>query len=129
MIINVNIENPDSEFQPLPHYDLPNHEVALTQLFIEFSEPVHNQFFVLSSTLVDKNDTNRKQELFSFFVGKTTKYVCYTPTRLSWYKMQISSTDHSVFKLSGLTSEKIKKIKIQLEINARNKCVSTEPLY
>ena len=121
MIINIYREDVESEFQPLPHYNFPDHNVALTQLFIEFTEPVHNKFFVLTSSLVDKNDTNRKQEICSFFVGKTSKYVDFTPTHLSWYKIQVSSIGQSVFKLSGLTSEKIRKIKIQLEINARNK--------
>lgn len=120
MIINIYRENVESEFEPLPHYNFPDHYVALTQLFIEFSESVHNKLFVLSSSLVDKNDTNRKQELCSVFVGKTSKFIDFTPTHLSWYKIQVSSIGQSVFKLSGLTTEKIKRIKIQLEINARN---------
>ena len=120
MIININLKDVDSEFQPLPQYTFSCHKVAVKQVYIEFSEQVHNKLFVLTSTLVDKNDVNRKQEVCSFFVGKTTKYVSFTPTHLAWYNIQISSIGHSVFKLSGLTSEKIKEIKIQLEINARD---------
>ena len=120
MIINLTLDNPESEFKPLPSYNFPKHKVALTQLFIEFNESVQNKLFVLTSTLIDKNDTNRKQEIFSFFVEKPSKYVSLTPTHLCWYKIQISSIDHSVFHLSGLASEKIKKIKIQLEIHARD---------
>ena len=127
MIINVYQDDPESEFQPLPHYNFPNHEVAVTQVYLEFAEPVQRQLFVLSSTLVDKNDANRKQELCSFFVGKSTKYISFTPTRLTWYKKQVANIDHSVFKLSGSDSEKIKRIKIQLEINARNKCFPQKP--
>ena len=70
MIINVNIENPDSEFQPLPHYDLPNHEVALTQLFIEFSEPVHNQFLSCHQLWLTKMIPIENRNCIRFLSGK-----------------------------------------------------------
>ena len=66
MLINLMATNENDDLKiDLPYMKFSNHFVTLTELFIEWTEPVQVYGFI-SSTLVDRNAFNPKQQIFQF---------------------------------------------------------------
>ena len=66
MLINLMAINKNEDLIiDLPYMKFSNHYVTLTELFIEWTEPVHAYGYI-SSTLVDRNAFNPKQQIFQF---------------------------------------------------------------
>ena len=58
-----------------------NHLVTVSELFIEWTEPVQVYGFI-SSTLVDRNAYNPKQKIFQFCQEQPSNHLYRTPTHL-----------------------------------------------
>ena len=63
----------------LPYMKFTNHYVRLSEIFIEWSEPVQVYGYI-SSTLVDRNAFNPKQQIFQFCQEQPSIYLYRTPT-------------------------------------------------
>ena len=94
-----------------------NHFVTLTELFIEWTEPVQVYGFI-SSTLVDRNSFNPKQQIFQFCQEKPSIYLYRTPTHFQTYKIQRTELETAEFKLRIQEKTHLSKIKnIFLQLN------------
>ena len=63
----------------LPYMEFENNNVAVSELFIEFKEPVQI-FGFITSTLVDRNPYNPQQVIFKFCQKLASRYLHHTPT-------------------------------------------------
>ena len=130
MIVNLHQENLDLIFGGLPEVKLEDHEVCVSYIYAKLTKPIKYGLVTLSSTLVDKDPKNPKQELASFFTCSwfdTSDYIIsYQPTQLVWYKMQCRHIGDSFFQLhleeqpeteniKNREKTKIEKIYIQLQ--------------
>lgn len=101
----------------LPYMKFENNNVSVTELFIEFKEPVQI-FGYISSTLVDRNPYNPKQVIFKFCQEQESRYIHRTPTHFQTYKIQRTELQTAEFQIhvSEKTKEKIKQLFLQLNI-------------
>ena len=101
----------------LPYMEFENNNVAVSELFIEFKEPVQI-FGYISSTLVDRNPYNPKQVIFKFCQEQESRYIHRTPTHFQTYKIQRTELQTAEFQIhvSEKTKEKIKQLFLQLNI-------------
>ena len=108
--------NENLAFQ-LPYMKFENNNVSVTELFIEFKEPVQI-FGYISSTLVDRNPYNPKQVIFKFCQEQESRYIHRTPTHFQTYKIQRTELQTAEFQIhvSEKTKEKIKQLFLQLNI-------------
>ena len=108
--------NENLAFQ-LPYMKFENNNVSVTELFIEFKEPVQI-FGYISSTLVDRNPYNPKQVIFKFCQEQESRYIHRTPTHFQTYKIQRTELGTAEFQIhvSEKTKEKIKQLFLQLNI-------------
>ena len=93
-----------------------NHLVRLSEIFIEWSEPVQVYGYI-SSTLVDRNAFNPKQQIFQFCQEQPSIYLYRTPTHFQTYKIQRTELETAEFKIriqEKAILSKIKNIFIQL---------------
>ena len=122
MIINIHESKCETDFGALPNLYLRNHEVCVAYFHARLSETIEDSFVTLSSTLVDKNQMNPKQELLSFLNTSYTyqsRELVYQPTQLAWYKLQNQTIADSFFNLhleKPYKNAKIEKIYIQLRV-------------
>ena len=94
-----------------------NNLVAITELFIEWTEPVTTHGYI-SSTLIDCSNYNAKQIMF-LFCQEGSSYFHDKPTQLQTYKIQRTDLETAEFKIHLSEKGKLKKIKeifIQLQI-------------
>ena len=122
MIINIHESDCGANFGFLPDLYLRNHEVCIGYVHIRLSETIEDSFVTLSSTLVDKNLMNPRQELISFFnisYAYQSRDLIHQPTQFSWYKLQNQTISDSFFNLhleKQYKNIKIERIYIQLRI-------------
>ena len=126
MIINVYREQCDTSFGNLPDLQFPNHEIAVIYMYAELNTKVEDVFVTLSCTLVDRDMTNPRQEIASFFntsyYGETNALE-YKPTQLVWYKMQSPWLSDCYFDLKLERSNQITKLaKINIKLQIREVC-------
>ena len=129
MKICLHLHKPDWTFGGLPDLYLPDHEVALTYIYVRLEQPIEDGLVTLSSTSIDCNPSYQQQELISFhnqsYSGITFSF---QPTHLSWYNLLCRRISESVFKLQLEKQpdfEKIEKIYIQLDV--RKRCKGSAP--
>ena len=80
MLINLMAINKNEDLIiDLPYMKFSNHYVTLTELFIEWTEPVHAYGYI-SSTLVDRNAFNNKQQILQLGQEQLSIYLYRTPT-------------------------------------------------
>ena len=99
---------------------IPDSTVAITEVCIKYTESVKNVCGSISTSLIERSGLNPNQELISFGHIGPVKNLLYTPTRLSWYKIQLTDLKTSVFKISHFEKDqnyKIDQIKIKLFIH------------
>ena len=116
MIIDITCENLKSNEDSLylPHFQTSG-SVAVSSLFIEFETSLSNELITLTSTFVDRNSINPRQQICTFL--SQSKYSNYTPTRLVQYKMNRTPTSDAVVKVITEKTRKIKKLYLQLIID------------
>ena len=117
MLVNLMATNKKEELIiNLPYMKFTNHCVRLSELFIEWTEPVQVYGFI-SSTLVDRNAFNPKQQIFQFCQEQPSIYLYRTPTHFQTYKIQRTELETAEFKIriqEKAILSKIKNIFIQL---------------
>ena len=123
MIINLHgkVNNDQTlQFDLTPVYFEKNCNVAITQLWMEFSKRETEIYGYISSSLVDKSPINPRQQLLFFSNREKSRILHYTPTHLEDYKIQCQSLHSSVFELhcydTELKTPKINNIYIQLKV-------------
>ena len=102
----------------LPYMKFENNNVTVSELFIEFKEPVQI-FGFITSTLVDRNPFNPKQVIFKFCQEQASRYLHRTPTHFQTYKIQRVELETAEFQIHVSEEAKLEKIKqlfIQLKI-------------
>ena len=112
----VDIYSTDSEgLLSLPYFQTtPNIYVAVSSLIIQFDKP-YDGLITLTSTLVDLNANNPKQQILTFFTSES-ETVIYTPTRLVKYKANCCTSFDAYIKIELSSKRKIKNAYLQLEI-------------
>ena len=106
-----------------------NHFVTLTELFIEWTEPVQVYGFI-SSTLVDRNAFNPKQQIFHFCQEQPSIYLYRTPTHFQTYKIQRTELETAEFKLRIQEKANLAKIKnIFLQLNITDAGIQQRPEF
>ena len=106
-----------------------NHYVTLTEFFIEWTEPVHAYGYI-SSTLVDRNAFNPKQQIFQFCQEQPSIYLYRTPTHFQTYKIQRTELETAEFKLRISEKEHLSKIKnIFLQLNITDAGIQQRPEF
>ena len=102
----------------LPYMEFENNNVAVSELFIEFKEPVQI-FGFITSTLVDRNPYNPQQVIFKFCQEQASRYLHRKPTQFQTYKIQRTELETAEFQIhvsEKVKLEKIKQLFIQLKI-------------
>ena len=111
MLINLMAINENEDLIiDLPYMKFSNHFVTLSELFIEWTEPVQVYGFI-SSSLVDRNAFNPKQQIFQFCQEQPSIYLYRTPTHFQTYKIQRTELETAEFKLRISEKEHLSKIK------------------
>ena len=123
MIINVYRENCSNEFGNLPDLHFPNHEIAVVYMYAELEEKIEDVYVTLSCTLVDRDMTNPRQEIASFYntsyYGETNALE-YKPTQKIWYKMHSNWLSDCYFNLELQRKSKITKLaKVNIKLQIR----------
>ena len=118
MLINLEATNKNENLIiDLPYMKFKNHNVTLTELFIEWIEPV-KVFGFISSTLVDRNSFNPRQQIFQFCQEQPSTHLHRTPTHFQTYKIQRTELETAEFKIEIQEKAKLSKIKsIFLQLN------------
>ena len=99
----------------LPYFHTtPRVQVAVSSIIIKFEKP-YEGLVTLTSTLVDLNSNNPKQQICTFATSKSATVV-YTPTRLVKYKANCCSSFDAFIKIELESERKIQKVYLQLEI-------------
>lgn len=121
MLINLEATNQNEDLIiDLPYMKFRNHFVTLTEIFIEWTEPV-KVFGFICSTLVDRNAFNPKQQIFQFCQEQPSTHLHRTPTHFQTYKIQRTELSTAEFKIVIKEKAKLSKIKsifLQLNIDA-----------
>ena len=113
----------------LPYMKFSNHFVKLSELFIEWTEPVQVYGFI-SSSLVDRNAFNPKQQIFQFCQEQPSIYLYRTPTHFQTYKIQRTELETAEFKLRISEKEHLSKIKnIFLQLNITDAGIQQRPEF
>ena len=113
----------------LPYMKFSNHFVTLSELFIEWTEPVQVYGFI-SSSLVDRNAFNPKQQIFQFCQEQPSIYLYRTPTHFQTYKIQRTELETAEFKLRISEKEHLSKIKnIFLQLNITDAGIQQRPEF
>ena len=113
----------------LPYMKFSNHFVKLSELFIEWTEPVQVYGFI-SSSLVDRNAFNPKQQIFQFCQEQPSIYLYRTPTHFQTYKIQRTELETAEFKLRISEKEYLSKIKnIFLQLNITDAGIQQRPEF
>ena len=73
--------------------------VAITEVNLDYARKIHYVHGYISSSLVDKSPNNSKQQIFNIHQSHVSNYTQFTPTHLSYYKMQCLDLNSSVFKI------------------------------
>ena len=130
MLINLMATNENDDLRiDLPYMKFSNHFVTLTELFIEWTEPVQVYGFI-SSTLVDRNAFNPKQQIFQFCQEQPSIYLYRTPTHFQTYKIQRTELETAEFKLRISEKEHLSKIKnIFLQLNITDAGIQQRPEF
>lgn len=118
MLINIYRSDLNSadEFNNFPYFDTHKRNVGVSQLVIEFENKLPAGMITLSSTLVDLNSANPKQQICTFFHDGQSRFAIYQPTRLVYYKMNCYNSFDAFTKIQLTEERKIKKIYLQLDI-------------
>lgn len=130
MLINLMAINKNEDLIiDLPYMKFSNHYVTLTELFIEWTEPVHAYGYI-SSTLVDRNAFNPKQQIFQFCQEQPSIYLYRTPTHFQTYKIQRTELETAEFKLRIQEKTHLSKIKnIFLQLNITDAGIQQRPEF
>ena len=112
----INIYRSTAKFNDLPSFNTQKLYVAVSQLVIEFENNVDAGLITISSTLVDLNSANPKQQICTFFHDGQSRFAVYQPTRLVYYKMNCSNSFDAFTKIQLTEERKIKKVYLQLDI-------------
>ena len=119
MLLNLVATNKNEDLiLDLPYMKFTNHNVEVTELFIEWKEPTQTYGFIASS-LVDRNPFNPKQQIFQFCQEQASIYMFRSPTHFQTYKIQITDLQTAEFKIQLREKTKLEKIKsifLQLKI-------------
>ena len=98
----------------------PKQEVCVTNLFIKWEKSVLNPAIILSSSLIDKSIANPSQQLIFVYQKGNSKFLNFTPTQKSYYKIQCLDLQSSFFQIHTIDNsilEKIETIFLQLEVS------------
>ena len=115
MIVDVYSTDKDGIIS-LPYFQTtPRIYVAVSNVIIKF-EKAYKGLVTLSSTLVDLNSNNPKQQICTFLADESATVV-YTPTRLVKYKANCFTSFDAFVKIELENKRKIKEIYLQLEIS------------
>ena len=99
----------------LPYFQTtPRIYVAVSSVIIKF-EKAYKGLVTLTSTLVDLNSNNPKQQICTFLADESATVV-YTPTRLVKYKSNCCTSFDAFVKIELESQRKIQKVYLQLEI-------------
>ena len=130
MLINLMAINENEDLIiDLPYMKFSNHFVTLSELFIEWAEPVQVYGFI-SSSLVDRNAFNPKQQIFQFCQEQPSIYLYRTPTHFQTYKIQRTELETAEFKLRISEKEHLSKIKnIFLQLNITDAGIQQRPEF
>ena len=130
MLINLMAVNENEDLIiDLPYMKFSNHFVTLSELFIEWTEPVQVYGFI-SSSLVDRNAFNPKQQIFQFCQDQPSIYLYRTPTHFQTYKIQRTELETAEFKLRISEKEHLSKIKnIFLQLNITDAGIQQRPEF
>ena len=130
MLINLMAINENEDLIiDLPYMKFSNHFVTLSELFIEWTEPVQVYGFI-SSSLVDRNAFNPKQQIFQFCQEQPSIYLYRTPTHFQTYKIQRTELETAEFKLRISEKEHLSKIKkIFLQLNITDAGIQQRPEF
>ena len=108
MLINLMAINENEDLIiDLPYMKFSNHFVTLSELLIEWTEPVQVYGYI-SSTLVDRNAFNPKQQIFHINKQSGSNYTFIAPTPFLEYKIQCLDLESSVFKIHIYDKDKNK---------------------
>ena len=130
MLINLMAINENEDLIiDLPYMKFSNHFVTLSELFIEWTEPVQVYGFI-SSSLVDRNAFNPEQQIFQFCQEQPSIYLYRTPTHFQTYKIQRTELETAEFKLRISEKEHLSKIKnIFLQLNITDAGIQQRPEF
>ena len=130
MLINLMAINENEDLIiDLPYMKFSNHFVTLSELFIEWTETVQVYGFI-SSSLVDRNAFNPKQQIFQFCQEQPSIYLYRTPTHFQTYKIQRTELETAEFKLRISEKEHLSKIKnIFLQLNITDAGIRQRPEF
>ena len=130
MLINLMAINENEDLIiDLPYMKFSNHFVTLSESFIEWTEPVQVYGFI-SSSLVDRNAFNPKQQIFQFCQEQPSIYLYRTPTHFQTYKIQRTELETAEFKLRISEKEHLSKIKnIFLQLNITDAGIQQRPEF
>ena len=122
-------ENGNITFEKIPAvYFVDSQTVAVSEIAIKWTNPVHTQFGTLSSTLIDRSPINIEQQLVYIYQNEESNFTHIATRHLAHYKIQCLSLQSSVFKLHLSKSVKIEKIYIQLAVNAGVQRIHTKAI-
>ena len=106
-----------------------NHFVTVSELFIEWTEPVQVYGFI-SSTLVDRNAYNPKQQIFQFCQEQPSNHLYRMPTHFQTYKIQRTELETAEFKIKIQEKSNLSKIKnIFLQLNITDAGIQQRPEF
>ena len=119
MLLNLLATNKNEDLiMDLPYMKFTNHNVEVTEFFIEWKEPTQTYGFIAFS-LVDRNPFNPKQQIFQFCQEQASLYMFRSSTHFQTYKIQITDLQTAEFKIQLREKTKLEKIKsifLQLKI-------------
>ena len=130
MLINLTATNKNEDLIiNLPYMKFSNHLVTVSELFIEWTEPVQVYGFI-SSTLVDRNAYNPKQKIFQFCQEQPSNHLYRTPTHFQTYKIQRTELETAEFKIKIQEKSNLSKIKnIFLQLNITDAGIQQRPEF
>ena len=107
--------------------------VCLQNLVINFKIIQKTVTGTISTTLIDRNPINPEQVLADFQSMTASKYFCYQPTHLNYYKIQrmdLSSTEFNFTFRENIKTNDIDEIEILLHIlDARIQQGFKQPIF
>lgn len=122
MLINLWLRPKDNQlsFDLPPIIFEPKQEVCITELFIKWQKAVNNPTVILSTSLIDKSICNPSQQLIFVYQKGNSKFLNFTPTQKTHYKIQCLDLQSSFFQIRNIDNtelEKIDTIFLQLEVS------------